>query len=155
VIGLISGTVAAAARSLGHFISFGITGTLMIVVNVYVAYKTKSRPKKPIWKRFGPLVCTICAAFLIMADLLRHVLQDTNVWPEGPWPGSSQYRPDCHIENVTCLSPLGVLFTIVFTYSGFILLFIGTMWSANILQKLKNIKTQWQKLRARAKKAQK
>ena len=33
-------------------------------------------------RRFGPLVVFCLAAPLILADLVRHVLQDTGVWPE-------------------------------------------------------------------------
>ncbi len=61
--------------------------------------------------------------------------------------GSSQYRANCPHENVTCLSAVGVVFTIIFTYTGFILLFIGTMWNANIVAKLKQIRKQWRLLR--------
>jgi len=147
VIGLISGTVAAAARSLGHYISFGITGSLMIGVNVYMFYKMRQRSGSFVHK-YGPITLTILAGLFVMADLTRHVLQDTKVWPEGPWPGSSQYRSDCNSETIRCLSPVGVVFTIIFTYSGFILLFIGTMWNANIVQKLKQVRTKWRRLRS-------
>lgn len=61
--------------------------------------------------------------------------------------GSSQYRSDCPHENISCLSVIGVLFTIVATYSGFILLFIGTMWNANLVAKLRKIKAHWHRLR--------
>jgi hypothetical protein len=86
-----------------------------------------------------------------MADLTRHVLQDTKVWPESGWPGgrgSAQYRADCHVENISCLSGVGYLFTIAFTYSGFILLAIGTLWNANIMSKLKLCKSQWRAIRS-------
>uniref|UniRef100_A0A7S0E7G1 Uncharacterized protein n=1 Tax=Hanusia phi TaxID=3032 RepID=A0A7S0E7G1_9CRYP len=35
------------------------------------------------------------AALLILGDNVRHVLQDLDVWPAGPWPGSSQYVSNC------------------------------------------------------------
>jgi len=146
VIGLISGTVTAAARALGHFISFGITGALMIAVNIYMYWS--ARKKRSGKYKYAPLLLTILAALLIMADLTRHVLQDTNVWPSGPWPGSSEYREGCPQENMKCLSVLGVFFTVICTYSGFVLLFVGTMWNANIVAKLKKIKKQWKVLRA-------
>jgi len=150
VIGLLSGAVTAAARSLGHYISCGVTGTMMIGVNIYIFYKCRQR-KGSHWKKYGPLYFTIIAAFLIMADLIRHVLQDVNIWKSGPWPGSSEYRDGCETENITCLTVLGVFFTIVSTYLGFIFLFIGTMWNANLLQKLRQIRRQWQALRAQGK----
>jgi len=148
VIGLISGTVTAAARALGHYISFGVTATMMICVNAYILYccMTKRR-KQSFCKKYGPMILTVFAALLIMADLTRHLLQDLNIWKSGPWPGSSQYRPNCPTETIKCLSLVGVFFTIVATYTGFILLFIGTMWNANIVAKLKQIKRKWKDLR--------
>jgi len=150
VIGLLSGAVTSAARSMGHYISFAITGAMMIALNGYMLHcAIKKRSKLPFHKRYGPFFLTVAAALLIMADLLRHVLQDTKVWPEGPWPGSSEYRANCNQENMSCLSAIGWLFTIVCTYSGFVLLFTGTMWNANLIQKLKLIKKQWQALRSK------
>jgi len=150
VIGLLSGAVTTAARSLGHYISFSITGAMMIALNAYMFYcAKKKRTKFPFGKKYGPFMLTVAAALLIMADLLRHVLQDVNVWKAGPWPGSNEYRPNCNQENVTCLSAIGWIFTIVCTYSGFILLFCGTMWNANLLHKLREIKRQWQALRSK------
>lgn len=149
MIGLLSGAVTASARALGHYISFGITLSLMIAVNSYILYcAIKKRSRLPHIKKFGPFYLTVAAGILIMADLVRHVLQDVNIWKEGPWPGSSQYRAGCENENITCLSAVGVVFTIVFTYSGFLLLFAGTMWNANLLAKLKDIRKQWRELRA-------
>jgi len=154
VIGLLSGVVTAAARSLGHYISFGITLSMMIGVNCYIGYKSRQRKGKFFYK-YGPLFLTIAAALLIMADLTRHVLQDVNIWPSGPWPGSSEYRNGCNEETVRCLSVLGIFFTIIATYSGFICLFIGTMWNANIIAKFRQVRKQWNALRAGAKKTAK
>jgi len=110
------------------------------------------------------------AAPLIMADLMRHVLQDAGVWKECDrlvgvkWDSSctwssSQYH--CTIartatadhccktsqENMGHLSPMGILFTIVFTYSGFACLFVGVLWNANILKKCRQIRDEWRELR--------
>jgi len=121
----------------------------MIAVNAYILYCARTkRTKLPHFKQYGPFYLTVAAALFIMADLLRHVLQDVNIWKEGPFPGSAQYRAGCEQENITCLSPIGVVFTIIFTYSGFILLFAGTMWNANLLAKLKDIREQWKLLRS-------
>jgi len=102
-----------------------------------------------------------------MADLVRHVLQDTGVWkecnraPDVIWDSScnwasNQFKcselpkvgcvPSSH-ENMAHLSYIGVLFTICFTYIGFALLFIGVLWNANIVKKLKEIRQQWIELR--------
>jgi len=127
-------------------ISLSITGAMMIAVNIYMFYCAKKK-RKGMKYQYVPLMLTILAGCLVMLDLIRHVLADHNIWKPGPFPGCSQYRPGCNKENITCLSLTGVLFTIVATYTGFILLFVGTMWNANIIQKLKEIKRKWKELR--------
>ena len=65
--------------------------------------------------------------------------------------------PDCNCdncvppeqENIHHLSFIGVLFTICFTYSGFVLLATGTLWNADIIHKLQDISKKWKKLRAK------
>ena len=37
MVSLVSGTVSGFARTLGHYISFGVTVTMMIVVNIFIA----------------------------------------------------------------------------------------------------------------------
>jgi len=115
----------------------------MLFVIAYTASKAFSR-RGTHWNIYGPTYLVVMAALFIMADLVRHVLQDLNWWP---YPGSNQYRDNCPYENMSCLSVLGWFFTVVFTYTGFILLFIGTMWNANIVSKFKEIKKKWQSLR--------
>lgn len=228
MIGLISGTVTASARVAGHAISLGITGAMMVGINIYLCYGIKRRKK---WyggmgccKVYGPSICTAVAACLILLDPTRHVLQDNNVWaecPRGelietgmitaeamPWPAaecafySNQFACvfpdkgdpplDCdgkwcengmpcaspshperkngtHIcpppckeedqlkakcgcvltsqENMGHLSFIGVVFTVLFTYIGFVFLMLGTFWNANIMDKCGKIKAQWKKLR--------
>jgi len=148
VIGVIGGTVSAAARSLGHYISFGVTLVIMIGLVIYVALKRKQRYGRW-WQINGPLLLSIFAALFIMADLTRHVLQDLEWWPSGPWPGSSEYRSDCHEETFKCLSPLGWIFTVVLTYLGFGMLVVGTMWNANICDKVQDFRDKWAELRGR------
>jgi len=116
---------------------------MMIFVVAYTAYKSRSR-RGTHWNIYGPTYLVVLAAVLIMADLVRHVMQDVGFWPG---PSSNEYRHGCESENMSCLSAIGWLFTVVCTYSGFILLFIGTMWNANIISKLKQIKEKWQALR--------
>jgi len=149
VIGLVGGTVTAAARQLGHWISLGTTGAMMVALIAYVAYHSKTRWGSH-WSKYGPTYITIASAILIMADLLRHILEDEDIWParlDNGW-GSDEYRDGCGHENFGCLSSVGWLFTVVATYSGFALLVVGTMWNANICHKLKDIKAEWIRLRS-------
>lgn len=70
--------------------------------------------------------------------------------------GSSQYvfNPDRNClhsnnERIACLSTVGFVFTILFTYSGFILLAIATMWNADITKKIRNFREKWKEIRAK------
>ncbi|KAK9813126.1 hypothetical protein WJX72_009501 [[Myrmecia] bisecta] len=104
----------------------------------YTAWKTAAR-RGTGWSKWGPLVLVVLSVPLVMADLTRHVLQDAGIWPS---PGSDMYRPDCdhsarHLGGITCLSLVGWLFTIVFTYLGFACLIAGVLWGADIHIKLR------------------
>jgi len=167
VVALVSGSVSAAARSLGHLISLIITILMMAVVNGFMVYTLKNRdPSRGKCFYYGPLALTLTATPLILADIIRHVLQDNGIWKECDRPddliwdsrcnwSSSQYHcttlpPHCiptAKENMFHLSPMGVLFTICFTYMGFACLMVGTLWNANICEKLKDLRTQWNEIR--------
>lgn len=135
----------------------------MCIVYGFMIYTRRNRLHyKSFWKRNGPLILVTIAIPLIMADIVRHVLQDEGVWlscipkPEGGcyWYSSAEYKSGeaetTSDENLTHLSTIGILFAIVATYSGFILLAFGTLWNANIMSKLKVIKQKWRELRAQA-----
>jgi hypothetical protein len=49
-------------------------------------------------------------------------------------------------ETIGHLSFIGVLFTICFTYIGFTLLAVGTLWNADIVKKMGKIKKQWKQI---------
>jgi len=63
--------------------------------------------------------------------------------------GCDSCLPDSN-ENMLHLSPMGWIFTILFTYSGFVLLAVAVMWNASIIEKLKGLKDKWRQLRGRA-----
>jgi hypothetical protein len=144
VIPLFSGTVTSAARTTGHVISFWITLAMMAGICAYIAYTSKRRWGS-CWKKYGPLYLCIIASILVMMDQSRHYFQDLGWWPA---PGSSEYRDYCNAEDMSCLSVVGWIFTVFATYLGFVFLFVGTLWNANICQKLKDIKRKWRELRA-------
>lgn len=143
MIGILGGTVTASARAAGHSISFAITLTMMVGITAYTFYTSKRRYGRHFHK-YGPTYLVIMSTLLIMADLMRHVLQDANIWPE---PGSRQYNPGCHDETFHCLSPVGWIFTIFCTYIGFALLMFGTMWNADLIGKLQAMRDKWRELR--------
>ena len=123
-------------RRLGHFISFGTTLTMMMIYLIYTIYKTRTRRGGKCHK-FGPLIMLIFAIMFIMADLTRHVGQDLGYW------SLPMYQHGCPHESFKCLSPIGWLFT-CFTYIGFILLSVSTMWTVDIISK---IRRKYQELR--------
>eukprot|EP00946_MAST-07B_sp_MAST-7B-sp1_P000873 g873.t1 len=71
--------------------------------------------------------------------------------------GGDASTPDCNCNNcmsegnetMSHLSFIGWLFTIFFTYTGFVCLAVGTLWNADIIKKLKDMKKKWQLLRGR------
>eukprot|EP01083_Nonionella_stella_P092348 258497_1 len=113
---------------------------MMLMVNGFIWWSARKK-RGPKCARYGPLVMTMVAAVLIMADLSRHVGQDLGWW------AMPQYQPHCGSESVRCLSAIGVFFTIVCTYSGYILLAVGTMWNANICKKLRIIRRRFREIR--------
>jgi len=132
-----------ATRSLGHTISFIITQTMMMGMCFFMYYQSSKRRGRHMVK-YGPFYLVLLSFPLVMADLVRHILQDTNVWPE---PGSAEYMSSCHQETMACLSTVGIIFTVVCTYLGFICLAIGVFWNANIISKLKEIWFRWKAIR--------
>eukprot|EP00456_Euglypha_rotunda_P007721 TRINITY_DN1139_c0_g1_i1.p1 TRINITY_DN1139_c0_g1~~TRINITY_DN1139_c0_g1_i1.p1 ORF type:complete len:125 (-),score=5.98 TRINITY_DN1139_c0_g1_i1:198-572(-) len=122
---------------------------MMVALIAYVGWHSRTRWGSH-WQKYGPTYLTIASTILILADLIRHVLEDQDVWParlSNGW-GSDEYSEGCPHENMHCLSTVGWLFTVVATYSGFLLLVIGTMWNANICDKVKDIKAEWRRLRS-------
>jgi hypothetical protein len=139
----------------------------MVFVILYLWWGSRKRGGSR-WQKYGPLYVCIAATPLILADLVRHILQDTGVWKECQRPAGEIWSSDCtwsssqyHCteaaphgciptkeENLTNLSMIGWLFTIFFTYFGFALLIVGTMWNANIIDKCKDVRRKWRQLRA-------
>lgn len=135
----------------------------------FTVYGAKKR-KGGCCSKWGPTILVTISMFLVLADTVRHVLQDQGVWPEDHCPGywkcggSNQYicaaqgsvccptgancTAGCHSnEHMSCLCAMGTLFTAIFTYVGFAFLAVGSMWNANLVGKLKEVRTQWKQLR--------
>jgi hypothetical protein len=47
------------------------------------------------------------------ADLIRHLILDA-----GYWPGGRMFKSNCNSDGWGCLTTMGIMFTIVFTYVG-------------------------------------
>jgi len=128
---------------MGHVVGIAITGVMLLAMTIYVGYGTRKR-----WgggcHKYGPLILVLIAFPLILMEPLRHVLQDTNVWT-----GSSvhEYKDGCESGYLDCMSVTGWLITITATYVGFVLLFIGSLWNANICKTCSKIREKWRALR--------
>jgi hypothetical protein len=143
---VVGGVVTGAARSLSHTLSFIFTAVVLVALITYSAYCTRERAQlhSSRVQVYGPFSLLCFAALLVIADPLRHVLQDGGVW-DGP--SSDAFREGCG-EGWGCLTATGVLFMCVFTYAGFVLLFTANMWNANILQKIRFFAKQWKEVKA-------
>lgn len=146
VYGFLGSSATVGARRFSHYISFGMNLLLLGGLCIYLYSCAKSR-ERALESKYGPFVTCCLAMALIMADETRHVLQHAAIWRA---PSSSQYREDCAagIESFVCLSVVGWLFTVVFTYTGFLLLFTATMWNARICGKIGDIRDKWREIRS-------
>ena len=68
------------------------------------------------------------------------------------WPASLHFPTHEGKQLIFCaiphgLAPLGIVFTIVFTYVGFGLLAAAVAWNANVVDKLKHLQKTWRRLR--------
>ena len=144
--GLLGSSVSVGARHLSHYIAFFVNLLLLGGLCGYLWHCARDRDPA-VESQFGPFALCCGAYALLMADPSRHLLQHWNVWPA---PGSSQYREDCAaaVEGFVCLSPVGWLFTVLFTYAGFAALFGATMWNARLGTQIQKIAQQWNTLRA-------
>ena len=89
MIGLVSGTVSASARALGHTVSLYTTAALMLLVGGVLFREAAWGPRSgaPTCRtRWGPLGLLVVAATLIMVEPVRHVINDQNLWP---WCGNN------------------------------------------------------------------
>jgi len=141
VVAIAGGSATAAARQSGHLASIIITAALMLALFLYTLRGSRVRSGTHVDK-YGPSYLVGFAVPLVLADLVRHVLLDHYSWSE-----LSMYRDDCNDEYLNCLSTTGILVTIVCTYTGFLLLFVGSLWNANILDKCRDIRSKWQEIR--------
>jgi len=116
----------------------------MVGLSIYHWYHAKNNRFGTHWQKWGPTYLTLIATLLVLADPLRHVLQDANVWTS---PSSYEYKANCDSETLRCMSVTGGLITIGCTYTGFLLLAIAVGWNANIVEKFGELRQRWRELR--------
>lgn len=118
-----------------------LTGTVMVGVIIFLWLEKKKRFGTH-WEIYGPLYLSTLGGLLMIADPLRHVLQDNGIV------NMNEYISGCPTENFACLSTIGWIFTVAFTYSGIALLVVGTMWNADIVGKCEEIRDKWREIRS-------
>jgi len=113
----------------------------MVGVTVFLWRESRKRWGDTHWEIYGPLYLSALGGILMLADPLRHVLQDKDVLT------LPMYRHDCGSETIKCLSVAGWVITIGCTYVGILLLVVGTMWNADLIGKLRDIRDKWREIR--------
>ena len=85
MIGLVGGAVSSGARAFGHWISLGVTALMMTLVTLFIYSKSKLRAQnktKGWWNWYGPTILVAVASFFILAEPVRHCVQDLGWWKE-------------------------------------------------------------------------
>jgi hypothetical protein len=143
---ILGGAVTGGAREVSHTLSLIFTAVTCTLLVGYLAWCTRERAQLHATgtEIYGPFLLMCFASLLVLADPIRHVLQD-----EGIWAGESSnaFKDGCG-EGWVCLTTTGILFMIVFTYLGFALLFTANFWNANLPAKIKQFAAQWKEIRA-------
>ena len=69
-------------NAFAHSLTFGINLAVFTNLAQYMYTDTKSRRLniQPGWRRWGPFWCIIIATIGVMADLTRHLINDSNNW---------------------------------------------------------------------------
>jgi len=135
-------TATVSSRHLSHYLSFVMTTIFLIFLLLYLFHHARS--SRVGISQYSPFFLVFFSTFFILADPLRHLLQDLHLWLP---PSSSEYRRGCSNESISCLSLIGWIFTIGCTYLGFAGLIIGMMWNAQIGEKWREIKEKWREIR--------
>jgi len=181
VLPIVGASVTEAARHTAHLASLIVDGIVILALCFYVLYKSRDRYYNDAWSIYGPTILCFISYPFILADPLRHVLSDNNIWqscnrrcgevwpPSCDW-SSSEYHcalvcdvpggcdaNDPNFLSCTCvhdfqetmphLSMIGWIFTIFCTYCGYLLFMTGALWSANIIDKCREIRHKWRVLR--------
>lgn len=163
----------AATRSFSHSLTFGIDLAVFSNIVQYAVGKThQTRAHMRCCRKWGPVICLTLATVFSMADLVRHLVNDswgtacneldsnqTMLICDGPNDNSCEvmaqkFDKACYSRNVANefsggegfphLSVWGWVCTIFCTWTGFILLFVGIFWVINFPAKFR---AQWRALR--------
>lgn len=140
VVGFLTGSTSAAtsaSRAFSHYITFGVTAVMMVVMTVLHARSARTRYGSSL-RKYGPLILTVLAALLILAEPTRTVLCN----PSGAWQGPRKRGFSAAVKS---------WFFFLSSYVGYTALYTAVFWNANVLDKLKAIREKWKELRGQLK----
>ena len=134
VAGFLGISSTLAARVASH--SFSLAISLSVLTNLIQLFYHSSQVKPGTnWQRFGPTYLLALATSLILADQVRHVLQDSEIWSP---PASNMYQDDCDATWFKwCLTPVGWIFAVACTYLGFTLMVVAVLLQTKFITKIK------------------
>jgi hypothetical protein len=104
VIPLLGGTVTSASRHVSHYLNLGIDLIMLTLVTGYIGYEACTKRRMRVlqqsslpqheqhWIIYGPTYLVALASLLILADPIRHVLQDLHYWK------ASMYMHGCPVR---------------------------------------------------------
>lgn len=73
-------SVTEAARHTAHLLSLIVDIVVIGGLGFYILYKSRERYYDNCWLKYGPTILCFLSFPLILADPLRHVLSDNNIW---------------------------------------------------------------------------
>lgn len=145
----------SSTQAFSHSLTFGLnlavlTNMLQFMYNKRNRSKQKyisNTPAKTHFWIWGPCYFLFISIFLIMADLTRHLVNDS--WRlqncEKVVIVGGIKKQTCEVHAVMNeylptgnLSVFGIVFTVLFTWIGFLLMAIGILWGLDLPRKMYN-----------------
>lgn len=111
------------AKSITHTFTWGINLAIFSNMLQFVGRRAALRSHYGYWRKWGPFWCIFWGMLCMMADLTRHVLNDSFGIMDMENPDGSY-------------TVYGIVFTFLLTYLGALLLMTGILWDTHLLQKV-------------------
>jgi len=143
----------SSSQAFSHSLTFGLNFAVLTNMFQFMLRKRNRRKQKYVVNSavkshfyiWGPCYLLFFSIFFIMADLTRHLVNDS--WRlQNCDPVDKSMTPNkqtCEVHGVMneylpngYLSIYGVVFTIIFTWIGFILMAVGILWGLDLPQKM-------------------
>jgi len=121
------------ARAIGHALFWGLNFGLFVVTSVYLGMQTpKARAGMAMASKWGPFLCVVIGAMLVMVDLSRHVLLDLGL-------AGGELAMYTDKGDISMVGRIGI----TCTWIGVALVASGVAWFADMPNK---VAKQWEAL---------